>query len=272
MPRGGRMTCTICAAELPPGRHLCAYHRDELLSEIERIPDNLADAEVTIAREDRMGTGSGGGKIDKPSEAPAPVNLHTSDKARELEEAMHSWAQLCLEHDPDADQLRGVEPAAYLRMSVDLIAGMEEAGDCYEELSRARAALVRAIDRPPSILTLGECNVEGDEGRCAGTIRAVKGSQKATCQRCRAVYDAPALQRHMISEAWHVRAPLSEVVGFINAWGVDKVSSDAARKWVTNGDLRTPWADERGRLYTPAQVHAVISEKRRAKMRRRRVA
>lgn len=246
-------TCTNCDAPCPPGIHLCATDTARLESVLGQIPDALKTARATIARLDVTGSqsgGSGGPKI--------PVNLTAAEYADDLIGKTTSWARLILEDDPDADGLRNVEPAVYLRMSIPIIRANDWAGDLLTELDGALRHVVRVVDVPPEIRTLGPCVTD----ECPGIIRARKGDSVATCRECGERYDVNAIQQWKISEAWEERAPLAAVVKALNA--VDHpIRHATARKWVERGKLV---ADAAG-LFTMAEVyhvHRTMKEKVRA--------
>ena len=75
------MTCQTCTAPTD-STYLCTRCAADLTSVLEQVPDALADAEDTIARQDRTGTGNGGKGGDRADAA----NVDALDLKIDLEE------------------------------------------------------------------------------------------------------------------------------------------------------------------------------------------
>lgn len=245
------MNCTRCTAETHT-EYLCHACAGWLRTVLNRIPDALTTARTTIARLDNVaaqsGRGSGG--------ATSPINLEASKRADHLHALVGSWARLVLEYDDPA--MRSVEPVAYLRMSVGAILRFEWAGDLTNELDDALKGVLRAVDIPPEIRTLGPCGTD----QCPGVIRCPKDSKIARCRECGERYDVNAMQAWKISEAWEVSAPLAHIVKALNA-AAHPIKQATARKWVERGKLKP---NDSG-MFTMAdvyRVHADMQQKAKA--------
>lgn len=244
------MTCTACHAPTD-STYLCHRCTSELRTTLERIPDALATVQDTVARMDRVGTGSTrGGTSSRP-----PVNLDAMEHKTHLAEVVHSWARLVLE-DETRDDLHNVEPATYLRMSLDRIVTMDVAGEMLEELREAVLKVQRASDLPPEMLDLGACDATLDDGTtCDGRMRARKGDHAARCTLCGWTAPVQEWQALRISEAWTALAPLSKVCAALDHTAFP-VKLRRAQEWVKSGHLIPRHRDPRDgtALYTVAEV------------------
>ncbi|WP_258933216.1 hypothetical protein [Nesterenkonia pannonica] len=124
-------TCTYCQGQTATGIYLCKLCVTRLEEVLNLIEDALEVADDTIAKQDRMGASVASGTTDSP----APLNLDTMEKRRALWDALVSNAREVLEHD-DNDDLRGVAPLTYLRLSTDLIARQDFAARCWRRWTR----------------------------------------------------------------------------------------------------------------------------------------
>lgn len=253
------MTCTQCEATLPPGIHLCAGCVIRLEATLDQIPDALEAAAETAAKQDVLGSaGATGGTSSDPA---MPINMTASERRTELWEIVVSWARWVIAEDQRAEQMPS-EPTAYLRASTGEIRLHDWAGDLAAELHEKHAAVMRAVDLPPDIVSLGQCGAEEDGVRCAGTIRGQRGAQAAQCRECGAAYDAPAVQQERIAAAWHVHDTLSRVVRALQLSGYD-VKLKSAQRWASSGALASDGKRPDGiAVYTPADVLEVASRMR----------
>ena len=215
------MTCQTCTAPTD-STYLCHRCAADLTSVLEQVPDALATVQDTVARLDRVGTSSGRGtERSRP-----PVNLDALEHQTHLTELVHSWARMVLESET-RDDLRDVEPATYLRISMHLIVAQDYAGEMHAELKDALRKVVRAADLPGDPVWLGRCAVTYDDGtKCTGEIRgwmiaddrpgrkpgARRLADIAKCTECKSPCDARQVYANHILRAAELWKPLPEVV------------------------------------------------------------
>lgn len=246
------MTCTNCQAQTAPGIYLCKRCVTRLEDVLTQIEDVLEIAEDTIAKQDRTGGAGGGGS---PSESVEPINLSTMDKRRELWGQVVSFARMTLEHD-DSDDLRNVEPVVYLQMSMDLIKHQDFAGDMLDELMGKHRALMKAVDRAPDILSLGQCGIVHEGVPCPGELRARKDEPFTRCRVCGNTHNAVEIQQARIGDAWEHFDTLSNVVSFMREAGY-AINPKSAQRWARRGELKVLRYREDGvALYSPGQVRS----------------
>ena len=244
------MTCQNCQAQTAPGIYLCARCVVRLEDVLTQVEDALEVAEDTIAKQDRMGSG---GVTSGSNEAPTPINLDTMEKRRTLWEAVVSYARMTLERD-DSDDLRGVHSIVYLRMSMDLIAHQDFAGELLDTLEGAVRKLWSAVDRRPDIIALGQCGAVHEGVPCPGVLRAQKGETYTRCRICGRSENVEELRQERFASAWEHFMPLSEVVQAARSAG-HAINPRSARRWAEQGQLSVLRYREDGTaLYSPGQV------------------
>lgn len=262
------MTCQKCEWPTLPDQTVCPQCIHELRTTLDHAPDTLATAEVTIRRQDQVTRSNGGGGGGDPRTL-SPVNLAASEHAHTLRHALQAWAarvrETEAETDPDAAAgMATVEPAAYLRMSLTLIAGQDYAGTLCEDITRAHRRLVNAIDLPPEHVNLGPCVTPDCPGTIRGTMTNRNGkralSPRAECRTCHAVYDAPMLNAYRVGGAWGYWCPLPDAVAVLRS--IPGTASRATLyRWARKGMFwRTVGTPDD--LYCPAQMYAAIQARK----------
>jgi hypothetical protein len=263
--------CTHCDKELSDGLTLCNTGADDLRRILGRVRDTLNTAGGTltntaVAPAPIGGGGSGG---DAPG---LPYSVDMSDHVRTYMETIRYWANMLGEghaltlepgqsitvpHDT-------VRAAAFIRDRIGLIRGNEHANTILQELRAAERQVINAADRQAPKLLLGDCNspVWQDDAivRCAGQIVGREGDDQAKCDTCRGVHSARERIEAKIAKAWHVLAPLPQVLRALKEYGIP-IKYDTAKKWVRRGKI-APVCDVRTRQegYSPAAVLAVMPQ------------
>ncbi len=271
------MNCQYCQGQTAPGIYLCKLCIRRLEDVLTQIEDALEVADDTIAKQDRMGSGgvSGGS-----AEAPAPINLDTMEKRRELWGEVVSYSRMVLEED-DSDDLHEVPPLTYLRISMDLIAHQPFAGELLDTLEGAAQKLWRAVDCRPDVIALGQCGAVHEGVPCPGVLRARvlhkdPDSGKRTteqfvrCRVCGATHDAVKIQQERITEAWDQYDTLASVVKALRYHGY-KINLKSAQRWASEGELVGMYRNGVA-VYSPGQVRKTHQEMQRKRGRPRKVA
>lgn len=257
------MTCTHCQAQTADGLYLCPRCVHELRETVGQIGDALAVAEDTVGKRDRTGPETHGGS---QSSTP-PVNLGALAKVTNLEELVHSWARMILEHD--SAEMRGVEPLAYLRMSVDVVAGHEWAGDMLGELAGAVRMVWRAVDLPPDAIDLGECGNGDCQGRIHGQWSKTpdggrRVSESARCRSCRARYNGREVYALQIARTHGQLRGLRETERLLKS--IDGAPSRRTiRRWIDRKMLRN-WGTEAEPQVEPAAILTIMRQMERGRV------
>lgn len=225
------------------GITLCHACVDELKVDLLNVPGVWADLQVTIERRD-VGAGSVGSSGHKSPQSVA--NESAMDLGETLRVVLTGWAR---ELEPRARALSAPNAAYWLADRLNQVRTQTWAGDLKRELHEALNDARRATDRTPETITLGPC-VPG----CDGTMTATRGARIGRCKTCGNAEFVTAYQQWRISEAWHVQAPLPDIIRWLHKAGHAKIRQGTADLWVHRGKL-TPAHEIDGRKhYTPAAV------------------
>lgn len=263
--------CTHCEADLPEGLKLCNTGADDLRRILSRVRDVLNTAGGTLTNTAVAPAPIGGG--GSSAEAPGlPYSEDMSGRVATYQEAIRYWAKLIGEgHAQTLEPGKSVtvphdtvRAAAFIRERIGLVRGNEHANTILQELRAAERSVINAADRQAPKLLLGECGtlqwVDDRIEPCAGQIIGREGDDQAKCDTCRAPHSAKDRVEAKIAKAWHVLAPLPQVIRALKAYGIH-IRYDTAKKWVTRGKL-APVCDLRTRTegYSPAAVLKVMSK------------
>lgn len=253
--------CTHCSADLPEGLTLCNAGADDLRRILGRVRDTLETAGGTLTNMAVAPApiGGGGGGQEAPG---LPYSVDMSDRVRQYQEAIRYWAGMIGEAQGKPAPVDTIAAGMFLRAHLGLIRGNEHANTILQELRAAERSVINAADRQTPKLLLGECGtlqwVDDKIEPCTGQIIGREGDDQARCDTCRSTHSARERIEQKISRAWHVLAPLPQIIRALKAYGIH-IRYDTAKKWVTRGKL-APVCDLRTRTegYSPAAVLAVM--------------
>lgn len=235
-------SCGACE-NLSAGIYLCPGCRDLLIADLEIIPTTVEALWATAARMD-VGAGSvGKSGHASPTE---PTNSRAYDAGRTLNVILTGWADTLGYREPHA-----VRAAALLLARINEVRAADWAQDFKRELREILYECDRIMDRMAERITLGRCQGAMDGGvRCFGEIVGIQGQPAAWCRDCGDEVNVHEYKRWMISEAWHVMAPLPAILRALKSSGHLPVPAKRAEYWIKSGKLK-PVAEN---LYTPAAV------------------
>lgn len=257
--------CSHCEKEMPAGLTLCNSGADDLRRILDRVRDTLNTAGGTLTNTAVAPQADGGGGVG--AEAPGlPYSEDMSIYVRDYQEKIRYWARLIGEGQaltlPAGTSitvpLDTVHAAAFVRDRMGLIRGNEYANTILQELRKAERQVINAADRNAPKLLLGTCNspIWEDEAIvfCTGQVIGREGDDQAKCDTCRATHSATDRTNTKLAQAWHIIAPLPQVLRALKEYGTT-IRYDTAKKWVRRGKL-APVCDLRTRTegYSPAAV------------------
>jgi hypothetical protein len=236
--------CGACTGET--NTKLCHDHTTKLEEQLAEVDDVVENIRISIERQDVGAASIGGGG---PAGSKPPVNLDALDTYEQLRAVITGWA-VALQGRTFYVLVKTEEAASYLFSSIELIRTTEWVYELLDELTeamtRARAATDRALDR----ISLGPCTQTFNEIRCGDTVTAITGAAIGRCKTCGAKVDVRAHQQALISEAWHVQAPLPNILRALRQSGHLTVPQKRVEHWVQRGTLLPAG---RGK-FTPAAV------------------
>lgn len=251
------LECTRCTAPTAEGINLCHACTTRLEDVLDRIPEALNNVQTTVARMDRIGAGT-----TTSGNRPEAVNVSALDEKIDLTEKIHSWARMVLEHE-GRDDLRNVEPVAYLRMSVHLIRANDWAGELLDELEQAVRTVERVADLQVPRIVYGTCGTPLDDGStCADDLSADEGSDWVTCRWCGARWSVETREQ-MIRD--RVRGDLmtsGECRKWIRERAKVTISPKDVENWAVRKQLpyvlaRVNTTGKASRLYRPGDMLSV---------------
>lgn len=250
------MTCGVCTAETQHGYTLCdgdARNLEQLLAELD---NTIAELRTTMARQD-VGAPSNGSGSTTPQPA---LNLDAFEAYEQLREVTVGWA-VNLQGRAFYWITTTETAGSYLLTNLDMVRRQDWAPDLATELAAAVRGAVQATDRAADKISLGRCQTIIEGIRCPDDVKAIVGHTHGRCRTCGETVDVQAQQQWLITEAWHVQAPLPQILRALKQSGHLNIPIKRAENWVARGTLQPA----RERLFTPAAVMAAHKRSRAGK-------
>lgn len=279
--------------------HTCAGRTTASLLQLSRL---LADGDLdtTIARQDRITSGGGGGSV----EAPLPINLGASARMAAVSNTLTTWARhiaeargmrvapseqpmhgaacrlgdcrhaTCHRIRNGRRALQGGQLAAvayWLSEQCGWLRHQPEAAEAIGELDDAAAAAHHVVDRPAPRWYAGPC------GQCGQHMYAQPGRDVVAC-RCGAQYEAAMLRRWLLDSARGTLVHAELLARAIVALGVTAADGAPVTPAQVRGMARRGRIAERGTdqaqrpLYRVGEVLDVLAEQARTARSRQRIA
>jgi hypothetical protein len=236
--------CGVCAAPTGDDARLCRTHTDDLLRDLQAVPELVQELDVTITRQARITAEKHGGRS---AERPLPWNEHAATVASDLNTTLNAWALDTSRLGEDERDLLAehhysdtAAVAGWLARNIPTLRQHDEAGQAHDELTNAVREARRAVDRPLDYMPLGECGNDVDlDQPCAAILYGHPERQYAACRECGA--------RHRIVDRleWMLEHLRGQLVTIPEAVGIAQL----AGKRTTEDKLRL--MASRGR-FTPA--------------------
>jgi len=229
--------CTLCAKEL-----------QALLSD---LPWLLRQLDITVTRQDKLGTA----QVGKSSDNPSPINVGAMETARSLRGQLGTIVR-------DMCETRGATVpdrawtssllAAWLASNVSAIACSEGAGEVYDEIRSATDAILAAINRT-SRMWCGPCTTvvahdqTGADIECGIDLYADRENlaEQIQCPKCR-MFCEPRLQLLNTIKRGDL-LPEAKLLEIMDSLG-EKVSRNRFYDWIKAGSLRPRGYVHHGRI------------------------
>lgn len=208
-----RRYCSACFIPLDQDQHLyCTGCRAAFRHNVEKIPELLRELNVTLSKQDRVGTVSEGSR-PQGHEKPMIYKHHASEARDKLVAGgVVKWARLIRVAFPlELDVNMPADPIQRLVAYIDRAAHKEWFGDMASEISRLVAMAESTIDLATQRLEAGTCDECGT--RISGSI----DSPTVTCAGCGVAYQIEDRQQELFAaaQAHKVTAAQAEVyLGF----------------------------------------------------------
>lgn len=110
--------------------------------------------------------------------------------------------------------------AAWLAHHVTSIAMQQAAGECFDEISAAVAAVHRVIDRPPGRMYIGPCGDVFQGVKCEADLYVTIGSPEACCPVCGATHEVESRRDMLYQQVRGVLGTAAELARLL-PWIMD---------------------------------------------------
>ncbi|GAB3224184.1 hypothetical protein GCM10027447_12550 [Glycomyces halotolerans] len=300
------MTETTCQRDGRPvadGAYCCAACVDQTETNLAWVAEMASELETTLTRQDRVSAGTGG---RASAETPLPVNLHASDVGHRLRNTLTTWVRRVVDGrgstieeafpapNPSAGpicrrasetwcahsscraivlaphrQIPLADIARYLQARLGWIAHRDWGPRAFDEISRVAVDLGRAVDSPPPMISLGQCDTDG----CSGHIRAHQEASFARCPECRESYDVARRKDALMARADHLTFTAISIARILTAATGQELKVQNVYNWVHRQKLRARGKDANGRPVYPLGVarslhqQAIMNEVKQAAAR-----
>lgn len=227
---------------------LCTKELGALLGDLPWLCDQL---EITVIRQDKLGTA----QVGKSSDNPSPINIGAMETARNIHGQLGTLVR-------DVCEIRGAKPpdrtwtsallAEWLERNTASIACSEDAGEIYDEIRTTTDAILSAINRS-SRMWCGPCTTvvahdpTGADIECGIDLYADRENlaEMIQCPKCR-IYTDPRSQLlttikrgDLLPEAklLEIMDSLGEKLSRVRLYDWIKAGSIKPRGWVHNGRI-----------------------------------
>ncbi len=219
---------------MPAGVRICFGCERRLAGWLRAIPDLLEDLEITITRQDHIGSSRVGGKS---SETPLMFNERASKAKTDLIFALRYWSA---QMGRTWRRLTPEEYAHFLVTHMHAVRIYEDAGELYREVDRAVRKARQAIDRPAERVFAGPCNTEvqgfGGTAFCSADLYARPGKSVVVCRECGTEHDVPTRREWMLSEVRNYDADAALMSSILAGLGF-KIDASTIRRYGAEGLL-----------------------------------
>lgn len=252
--------CPSCFAPAPNAT-LCWDCQVRLTHLLADLGEDLAELHTQLARQARVGAGSG----SRSAETPLAFDARASEILGEIRNMLTTWTRIACETEGDWPD--DTETAMVRRLRRARWATHPAAGELLADLAEAHREVLHVIDRPQPRRYLGPCITTLEDGtRCDGDVYQ-RGSKMPTCRDCGATHTVDQRLAWIAERAADQLVTASEAAGALSAWG-EHITSDLVRKWAERGRLVARGHDRHGHptyVFGECRALALQAVTRRAK-------
>jgi hypothetical protein len=259
-----KIPCAACTAPVGTGHTLCPMHVDDLGVLLRRIPAVLDDLDVTITRQARLAQQSDGARS---TTRPLPFAIEAARAHHDLSIAAGRWAEAFGVQTYGAGIARSGAPRAcarYLERLVPVIVRHPDSGALLRDLVALVDRAERCIDRPPELVYVGVCSVDG----CDHDVYAHVDAAEVTCSKCHARHDVAQRRAIMLAAVEDQLATATEIARAVATYGGtdDHVEVSTIWKWKQRGRIIVRGVAARGEpRYRVGDILDVIRQGQRSK-------
>jgi len=182
---------------------LCGPCADLIVRDLQQVGWISDELDITLSRQDRIGTQLGGHKPGQEVERPLPFNNAAAEASWNLHYTLqrnvaHLAEQRGLNIDC-VDTAPGL--AGWLIRHKDALRQDEAAGEAFSDVHDVVRKARRVVDAPIPRQYLLVCGADTVHGPCIANLYGQKGRRWATCSQCQTPHDADERRERMLKQA-----------------------------------------------------------------------
>lgn len=232
--------CDVCTRPTN-GSRLCAGCLDQLKSELRTVPWLVAQLDVTLTRQARVGERNG----PRSTETPLPYHLGASVDLETLRDGLAMWAEaVARQRGITVDAAREPVPLSrWLLRWAGEAAQHEAAAELHGDILAMTKAARRTIDLSPQRHFVGPCDghraIEPETVGCGEDLYASMNARTVTCNTdgCGAEYQIESRRAWLLEQAvdqLRTAAELSRELPWIGGVTIDR---KLINKWSSRGQI-----------------------------------
>ena len=210
--------CPRCDRAMNADRHACR----ECAAEVAKALVGAADLVASLnGKRARRGSPSFNAS-SRSAVIPLPYDARVTPVEHAVRNAVGGWARIVTEEHPahpDAPAGLG-ETCRWIAGYCPWLAKHESAVEAFDELTDACARLDALFEVPPTLISLGQCGADDDEGgTCPAIVEAEPDATQATCRRCGAAVDAQERRKDLVISAGDYLVTIREATRLLKMSG-----------------------------------------------------
>lgn len=236
----------------------------ELVSDGHGGPGLLAELEITLARQDKLGSHPGIGHA--ATEPALPFRPDASGLASRAGNMITTWARAVHEHNPHLQAPAGTsaQAAGWLAGLPNLLALHPAADELHADLTGLAEEIRGFIDRWPDRVYSGPCGADTDAGPCPGHLYAHAGQGFVTCPACGAQHEVAMRRAWMTGRARDLLVTAPVALGWARLLLDHTIPPGTWRSWLSRRRVLAHGTDQHGRpVYRFGEIVDLIIDHRR---------
>jgi hypothetical protein len=238
-------TCPSCYARQDAGL-LCSACCDRLERDLGDVPAIVAELDITLSRQARIGTASGPGGLARER---TPINWSSSDPRWVLGNVLGTWAR-----DVSGETWRPTQAEAMVRggatrsaarfllSEVPLIRRHPAVEELVDQVTDAIHLARRTVDRPADRQYLGTCRMEtpDEEGRlvtCLEEVWARRGASEVRCESCGITHGVVERRAWLLDQSRDMLFTVKEAAQMMGDVGGIRVTEASIRGYLHRGKI-----------------------------------
>jgi hypothetical protein len=233
--------CPCCLSPQDQGL-ACATCTIRIETELRAIPELVRELDVTLSKQDRIGTGGKAGKGS--AHLKAPVNLGALQAKAYITDTLIPWATALGGPAWTQYGMGTTHAARYLLADIDTIRAHQQVALLLEQLTTATRQARHTIDRPAERRYLGQCAVPlaeftEEERPCDGELYAHPDATDVRCPACAITHNVTDRRTWLLQQAADRLVTVREASQYLGSIGDVQVSQAAIRGYIHRGRLTT---------------------------------